>query len=251
MKNLLGLTFTAFVLAFSSGASAAEGFTTDEVNDAVRDWVKDYVAIESTNDLDRLVGCYWETVDYLGDGKVDTDFIRKDKAAYFKQWPTRKVAVIGDIVVKSRGDDTFWDVTYPTHVVLQGKNGRTLSLDAKNKLVVTLSGETYAISAQHATVSNKTSGDSADASAIDPALLIGTWLGNKYLTFFKNGRYGLQKYEGAPMDKKGRHWGLAGDQITWVTPDDTFTETIVSLTKTRLIIKDAEGNEATYTRSAE
>lgn len=90
---------------------------------------------------------------------------------------------------------------------------------------------------------------SADSSSdADPSLLIGMWLGNKYISFYEDGRYGLQKWEGAPIDDKGRRWSLKGNKITWVTPDDTFTETIVTLTRKKLVIKDAEGNLETYKR---
>ncbi len=89
---------------------------------------------------------------------------------------------------------------------------------------------------------------SSSSSDVDPSLLIGMWLGNKYISFYEDGRYGLQKWEGAPVDDKGRRWSLKGNKITWVTPDDTFTETIVTLTRQKLVIKDAEGNLETYKR---
>ena len=141
--------------------SSAPAFTAEENASAVRDWVTNFIDLETKNDVDAIAGSYWETVDYLGDGDVDPNFIRKDKAASIRKWPTRKITVTGDIVVKGRGDDTYWDVTYPSHIVLQAKNGATMSMDAKNTLVVTLAGETYAISSQHATFSNQTTGDAA------------------------------------------------------------------------------------------
>ncbi|CAN5478730.1 hypothetical protein BH09VER1_BH09VER1_27200 [soil metagenome] len=84
--------------------------------------------------------------------------------------------------------------------------------------------------------------------AVDPSLLIGMWLGDKYISFYEDGRYGLQKYEGAPVDDKDRTWKLKGNRITWNALGDVFTETIVTLTRKKLVIKDAEGNLQTYTR---
>lgn len=131
------------------------GFTTAEVNEDVRDWVKSFIALENKKDVEAIVNGYWSTVDYFGEGGVDADFIRSDRTAYIKKWPARKITLTGDISVKSRGDNTYWDVTYPTHIVLKSKSGESLVQDARNTLVVTLSGDTYAICAQHATVSNK------------------------------------------------------------------------------------------------
>lgn len=120
----------------TAGGNIQTGFTTEEVNDDVRDWVKEFIALENENNVEDIVNGYWSTVDYFREGEVDGDFIRKDKAAYVKKWPTRKITLAGDIQVKSRGDDTYWDVTYPTHIVLKAKNGETLSQDARNTLVV-------------------------------------------------------------------------------------------------------------------
>ena len=89
------------------------------------------------------------------------------------------------------------------------------------------------------------------APGIDRNLLLGTWLGDKYIIFYPDGRYGLQKYEGAPIDDKDRSWKLKGNQITWDALGEVFTETIVTLTAKKLVIKDGEGNLETYTRAAE
>ncbi len=49
--------------------------------------------------LDGALACYDHEVDYYGKGKVDKEFIRKDKGYYFRQWDTISSSIEGDVVI--------------------------------------------------------------------------------------------------------------------------------------------------------
>lgn len=83
----------------------------------------------------------------------------------------------------------------------------------------------------------------------DPSLLIGTWQARKYVTFFEDGRVGVRQSEGAPLETRDRSWSLKGNVLNWVAPEGGSEETIVSLTKDKLVLKDPDSEaRTTYTR---
>jgi len=49
--------------------------------------------------LPAALACYADKVDYYDKGRVDRDFIRKDKGYYFRQWDTVSSSIEGDVVV--------------------------------------------------------------------------------------------------------------------------------------------------------
>jgi LysM repeat protein len=56
---------------------------------AVTDFVAAFFTKNAAGDLNGLIDCYGETVDYYKKGKSRTDIVRQDKADAFARWPER------------------------------------------------------------------------------------------------------------------------------------------------------------------
>jgi serine/threonine protein kinase len=60
-------------------------------------FVQAYYRATRESDLTSVLGYYADSVDYYGKGRVNKDFIRKDKEYYFKRWSTVENAVEGGV----------------------------------------------------------------------------------------------------------------------------------------------------------
>ena len=83
-----------------------------ETADGVREYIRQRLLMEGSHDLDKIAANYAERVEYWGNGSVDRDFIRKDKAAYYTRWPQTVEEVISPIEVARRQD--AWVATFRT-----------------------------------------------------------------------------------------------------------------------------------------
>lgn len=77
-------------------------------------------------------------------------------------------------------------------------------------------------------------------------LIVGRWLEAKYVIFYPDGTWGEQRHEDALIDTNGRNWSLAGDRLTRTSPGETYVESIVSLDRIEMLLKDASGKVSTY-----
>src|SRR5439155_7107389 len=71
--------------------------------EAVRQFVRDYYAALSRQDLDGVVSMYADDVDYQGQGHHDRRYIRNDTRNYFRRWE-RIYFEVGDIDVSHTRD---------------------------------------------------------------------------------------------------------------------------------------------------
>jgi serine/threonine protein kinase len=60
-------------------------------------FIQAYCKATREGDLTSVLGYYADSVDYYGKGRVNKDFIRKDKEYYFKRWSTIENAVEGEV----------------------------------------------------------------------------------------------------------------------------------------------------------
>ena len=80
--------------------------------------------------------------------------------------------------------------------------------------------------------------------------ILGRWLGpRKYVTFFADGRWGVQRNEDAPIQINGRRWRIEGSKLllTWRGDTGLMTaeSTITSFTTKQFITED-DGHKKTY-----
>ena len=80
--------------------------------------------------------------------------------------------------------------------------------------------------------------------------ILGRWLGpRKYVTFYADGRWGVQRNENAPIEINGRRWRIEGNKLllTWRGDTGLITaeSTITSFT-TKQFITEADGHKTTY-----
>jgi ketosteroid isomerase-like protein len=74
--------------------------------EAVRQFVRDYFAAVSRQDLDSVVRMYADNVDYQGQGHHDRRYIRGDTRNYFRRWD-RIYFEVGDIDASPTRDGDF------------------------------------------------------------------------------------------------------------------------------------------------
>lgn len=122
-------------LASAVGGVSEQATSTGQPEEAVREFVRSRLAAEASRSLEAIISNYAERVDYWGNGIVDHDFIRKDKATYFERWPVSREEIEGPISVSGTGDDwvaqfkTRFRVENPSKgVVIQGRQEATWSL---------------------------------------------------------------------------------------------------------------------------
>jgi predicted RNA-binding protein with RPS1 domain len=77
-------------------------------------------------------------------------------------------------------------------------------------------------------------------------LIIGKWLERKYVTFYPDGTWTLQRNEEAPIEHEGRQWTLSGDKLTRTWPGGSIIERIDSLDRSEMKLSDEEGNVTLY-----
>jgi hypothetical protein len=80
--------------------------------------------------------------------------------------------------------------------------------------------------------------------------ILGRWLGRrKYITFYADGRWGIQRNEDAPIGIEGRRWRLEGNKLlrTWRGETGLHTDesTITSFT-TKQFITEKDGYKETF-----
>ena len=80
--------------------------------------------------------------------------------------------------------------------------------------------------------------------------ILGRWLGpRKYLSFYADGRWGIQRNEDAPIEIDGRRWQIEGNKLLLAFRGDidlvTAESTITSFT-TKQFITEANGHKQTY-----
>ena len=80
--------------------------------------------------------------------------------------------------------------------------------------------------------------------------ILGRWLGRrKYVTYYADGRWGVQRNEDAPVEIEGRRWRIEGNKLllTWRgdAGSQTAESTITSFT-TKQFMTEADGRKETY-----
>jgi len=80
--------------------------------------------------------------------------------------------------------------------------------------------------------------------------ILGRWLGpRKYIAFYADGRWGVQRNEEAPIEIDGRRWRIEGDKLLLTFRGDTglvtAESTITSFTTKQFII-EVDGHKNTY-----
>jgi len=80
--------------------------------------------------------------------------------------------------------------------------------------------------------------------------ILGRWLGpRKYVAFYADGRWGVQRNEDAPIEIDGRRWRIEGNKLLLTFRGDTglvtAESTITSFT-TQQFITEADGHKKTY-----
>lgn len=79
--------------------------------------------------------------------------------------------------------------------------------------------------------------------------ILGRWLGRrKYIAFYADGRWGVQRNEDAPIEFNGRRWRIEGNKLFLTFqehPGVTNESTIISFT-TNQFITETDGNKETY-----
>lgn len=77
-------------------------------------------------------------------------------------------------------------------------------------------------------------------------LIIGKWLERKYVIFYPDGTWALQRHEEAPIDREGRQWTLSGNKVTRTWPGGSIIERIDSLDRSEMKLSDEVGNVTIY-----
>jgi serine/threonine protein kinase/tetratricopeptide (TPR) repeat protein len=75
-------------------------------NNEIRNFIHAYLQSVSNEDLMDTLNYYAPRVNYFEKGFVDSNFILKDKSDYFKRWPIRQYAIVGDIIIDDKSNDT-------------------------------------------------------------------------------------------------------------------------------------------------
>jgi hypothetical protein len=68
----------------------------------IEDFVKQFVSMNQTQDVDKTLAFYSPKVDYFGDRGKTQDYIRRDIQKYNGQWPARRDSIDGDIHVEEK-----------------------------------------------------------------------------------------------------------------------------------------------------
>lgn len=89
----------------SSQAVAAVESTTPE--QAVKEFLRDFVELAGENDVAQEIAHYDDTVKYFDHGERTRDFIRDDITRYHKRWPKRKYEVAEAVKVTPQPDGTL------------------------------------------------------------------------------------------------------------------------------------------------
>src|SRR5205814_517684 len=80
--------------------------------------------------------------------------------------------------------------------------------------------------------------------------ILGRWLGpRKYVAFYADGRWGVQRNEDAPIDIAGRRWRIEGNKLLQTIRVDTDTvthESTITSFRTRQFITEYDGDKRTY-----
>lgn len=99
----------------------------------------DYFSFTRVGNLERVLSCYAEQVDYFSKGFVGKDFIRKDKEAYFRFFPTINYYLDGDVAFRfldSTGQAelrfTYTFLTENSKQTITGKADNTWKIDKIN-----------------------------------------------------------------------------------------------------------------------
>lgn len=123
-------------------------------NEETLNFIKSFLQNANTKNIDFLLNCYSDEVDYFGKGIVDKNFIRKDKDNYFKNWDNvkyrlednslsinelpdnSKIAVfnIEYSVYSSERNKQLTGIAQSTIRIRQGKNGLEI-YDEKQKII--------------------------------------------------------------------------------------------------------------------
>lgn len=77
-------------------------------------------------------------------------------------------------------------------------------------------------------------------------LIIGKWLERKYVIFYPDGTWALQRHEEASIDREGRQWTLSGNKVTRTWPGGSIIERIDSLDRSEMKLSDEAGNVTLY-----
>jgi hypothetical protein len=80
--------------------------------------------------------------------------------------------------------------------------------------------------------------------------ILGRWLGRrKYVAFYADGRWGVQRNEDAPIDIQGRRWQIEGNKLLLTFRGDTgliTTESVITSFMSRQFITETNGYKETY-----
>ncbi len=100
-------------------------------------FVRKYISTVSSGNIEEIIGYYGEQVDYFKVGTVDKDFILRDKANYFRRWPTVINKLNSDIRVESGDKDTIKIAKFTIQFTLYNRKwGKRISGTAMNSLTI-------------------------------------------------------------------------------------------------------------------
>jgi LysM repeat protein len=125
---------------------------TSAASPAVTRFVAAFFSKSNAGDLNGLLDCYGETVDYYKKGKAGTDVVRQDKAEYFSRWPERSYKPGAASVEDVAGGDLR--VTVPTSFVVN-KGDKRVQGEAKFVFRLRPAGESFRIVGEQSVVTEK------------------------------------------------------------------------------------------------
>ena len=80
--------------------------------------------------------------------------------------------------------------------------------------------------------------------------ILGRWLGpRKYVAFYADGRWGVQRNEDAPIDIDGRRWRIEGNKLLLIVPGETGLvthESTITSFRTKQFITEVDGHKTTF-----
>lgn len=119
---------------------------------AVTDFVAGVFAKNASGDINGLIDCYGESVDYYKKGKSGKDVVRQDKADYFARWPERTYKPGAASVEKLSSGDLR--VTVPTAFSVK-KGSKDVRGQATFTFLLRPAGEGYRIVGEQSVLTQK------------------------------------------------------------------------------------------------
>jgi hypothetical protein len=79
--------------------------------------------------------------------------------------------------------------------------------------------------------------------------ILGGWYERKLITFLPDGRWLLQKYEGAPIEAGHFSWSIRNGELIEIRDGRKYIGTITSINEAQLVVQMVEGGCAVYIRA--